>query len=90
MFKPPSSESGILLQFWRYNMDGIVKNDLPHVVWKNKSTDNRGVEKIAKDTEIDIIDKIYNYCINGFYYRAQIKADGRIYYILPEDVETAN
>ena len=68
-------------------MDGIVRYDLPNVVWKNKNSGDRGIEKITKGTKVHIIDKFYNYCINGCYYRVRLKDDGRVYYMFPIDVE---
>lgn len=63
---------------------GIVKQDV-HAVWKTPQ--ERGIEDIPEGTVIDVLDKFYNYCINGCYYRAKIPQNEAVCYFLLDDVE---
>lgn len=66
------------------SVKGIVKQDV-HAVWKTPQ--ERGIEDIPEGTVIDVLDKFYNYCINGYYYRAKISQNEAVYYFLLNDVE---
>ena len=62
----------------------MAKQDV-HAVWKTPQ--ERGIEDIPEGTVIDVLDKFYNYCINGYYYRAKIPQNEAVYYFLLDDVE---
>lgn len=66
------------------SVKGIVKQDV-HAVWKTPQ--ERGIEDIPEGTVIDVLDKFYNHCISGYYYRAKIPQNEATYYFLPGDVE---
>ena len=63
---------------------GIVKQDI-RVVWKTPQ--ERGIEDIPEGTVIDVLDKFYNHCISGYYYRVKIPQNEAVYYFMPDDVE---
>lgn len=66
------------------SIKGTVKQDV-RVVWKTPQ--KRGVEAIPKGTVVDVLNKFYNYCINGYYYRAKMPQSDAVYYFLPDDIE---
>lgn len=66
------------------SIKGTVKQDV-RVVWKTPQ--ERGVEAIPKGTAVDVLNKFYNYCINGYYYRAKMPQNEAVYYFMPDDIE---
>ena len=66
------------------SIKGTVKQDV-RVVWKTPQ--KRGVEAIPKGTVVDVLNKFYNHCINGYYYRAKMPQNDAVYCFLPDDIE---
>ena len=66
------------------SVKGMVKQDV-HAVWKTPQ--ERGIEDIPEGTVIDVLDKFYNHCISGYYYRVKIPQNEAVYYFMPDDVE---